>query len=122
MVLGAVSGSIIMAWSFGGPFPAPSGFEDYTDLPRRMVRLAHVALFMLPLINVVFGKEIDRVALSTKWKQIASWCAIVGMIGIPVGLLLGALVHIHLKYSAIPPVSCLMFAIFLVAVGKARSK
>ena len=32
-----------MAWSFNGPFPPPPGFDDYTSLPRRLVRLAHVA-------------------------------------------------------------------------------
>lgn len=119
MVLGAVSGSILMAWSFAGPFPPPPGFEDYTSLPRRLARLAHVALFMLPLINVVLGRELDRLPLSRRSKELTSWFAIVGMIGIPTGLLLGALVDIRLKYVALPAVTLLLLALAVVARGAA---
>ena len=120
MVLGALSGSILMAWSFDGPFPAPSGFTDYAELPRRLTRLAHVALFALPLINVVFGKNIDQADLPEAWKQAASWLAIVGMIGIPFGLLCGALIHVQLKYVSALPVFALMTALAILAGGKVR--
>ena len=122
MVLGVVSGSILMAWSFDGPFAAPPGFHDYTDLSRRMVRLAHVALFMLPLINVVLGRELDRMPLDDRWKELASWSALVGMFGVPLGLTLGALVHIHLKYVAVPPVTAMMLALAIMSWGALRSR
>jgi hypothetical protein len=122
MPLGAISGSILMAWSFAGPFAPPSGFHDYTDLPRRMVRLAHIAVFMLPIINILVGKELDRLALPEAWKRFTSWSAIVGMIGIPLGLTLGALFWLPLKWVAVPGVSGLMVALLLVAWGRVRAE
>lgn len=122
MILGALSGSILMAWSFNGPFPPPPGFEDYTHVSRRLVRLAHVALFMLPLINVSFGKDIDDTALSETWKQRASWLAIVGMIGIPLGLMLGGIIALPLKYISVIPVYSLLAALGLMAWGKVKLK
>ncbi len=121
MILGALSGSILMAWSFDGPFPAPPGFEDYTHVSRRLVRLAHVALFMLPLINVSFGKDIDATSLSDTWKERASWLAIVGMIGIPLGLTLGGIIALPLKYTSVIPVFSLLAALSLMAWGKVRN-
>lgn len=121
IVCGAISGSVIMAWSFSGPFSPPPGWDDYVSLSRRLMRLAHVAFFMLPLINIVLGKELDQIALSDRWKNITSWCAIVGMIGIPVGLMLAAIIHPDLKYIASLPVSLLLLSLTLMAVGKVRS-
>ncbi len=121
MWIGILSGSILMAWSFGGPFPAPPGFEDYGSLPRRMTRLAHIAQVMLPLINIVIGRELDRVYLSDRWKQICSWCAIVGMVGVPTGLLLASVVHVSLKYVAVVPVNCFLFALVLMGIGTLRA-
>lgn len=117
MWLGIASGSILMCWSFAGPFPTPPGFENYGDLARRMTRLAHIALVMLPFINIAIGRELDRKALSERWKQITSWCAIVGMIGVPVGLLLGALIHNQLKWVSVIPVNCMLLALLAMALG-----
>ena len=49
IVLGILTGSILGMWSFNGPFKTPTGHHNYVDLPRRMNRLAHIALFALPL-------------------------------------------------------------------------
>jgi hypothetical protein len=121
MWIGILSGSILMAWSFDGPFSSPRGFEDYADLPRRMSRLAHIAQVMLPLINVLIGRELDSLALTDKWKQICSWSAIIGMIGVPLGLYLGAIVHIQLKYVSLPAVNAMMLSLIIMGVGTLRA-
>jgi len=121
MWIGILSGSILMAWSFSGPFPAPLGFEDYGGLARRMSRLAHIAQVMLPLINVLIGRELDSLALTHRWKQICSWSAIVGMIGVPTGLYLGGIVHIHLKYVSLLPVNAMMLALIIMGIGTLRA-
>jgi len=118
--LGAFTGIILMCWSFAGPFPPPPGFHDYGDLSRRMVRLAHIALFMLPIINILIGKDLDQLALSDKWKRICSISGLIAMIGIPLGLTLGALIWIHLKYVAMIPTYALLFSLCIMAVGKVR--
>ena len=36
-------GGVLGLWSFGGPLPLPPGFETFDALPRRLVRLGHIA-------------------------------------------------------------------------------
>jgi hypothetical protein len=119
--LGAASGLVLMAWSFAGPFAPPAGFTDYGDLARRMVRLAHIALFMLPIINILIGKDLDGAALSDRWKLTCSVAGLVAMIGIPLGLTLGALVDIRLKYVAMVPAYALLAALAVMAFGVVRA-
>lgn len=120
MLLGACLGTVLMAWSFDGPLPAPPGFTEYGLLARRLARLAHVAWFALPLINVVLGRDLDDTALPDPLKQVASWGAIAAMFGIPVGLLLAALVHQAGLLLSVAGGSGLFAAIALVAWGKLR--
>ncbi len=120
MLLGASLGTVLMAWSFDGPFPAPAGFEDYGQLARRLARLAHVAWFMLPLINVVLGRDLDGLAVPDLWKNVASFAAIVAMFGIPAGLLLAALVAYPLLLVSVMSGSGLFLAVAIVAWGKLR--
>lgn len=120
MAMGVITGSILSAWSFGGPFGAPSGFHDYGDLPRRMVRLAHIALFMLPIINIQIGKDLDRIDVPERWKQIASWGGVISIISVPGGLALGALVTLNLKYLSAPGVTGLLVALLIMGFGTLR--
>ena len=119
--LGALSGSIIGAWAFGGPFPAPPGHDNYADLARRLVRLAHVALFMLPILNILIGKELDGIALSDRGKQLISKLALFAMVGMPGFLLLAGTVHVGFKYLAALPVTALLCALVLMGIGKWRA-
>ena len=62
MLLGIILGAILGMWSFNGPFPSPLG--DYTSLPRRLIRLSHIAFIALSIINILYGYEIDKIRLS----------------------------------------------------------
>ena len=42
-------------YAFQPLVPVPASLMRYDDLPRRLLRLAHIAGVMLPLINVVTG-------------------------------------------------------------------
>jgi len=118
--LGALTGLVLMMWSFAGPFPTPSGFHDYGDLQRRLMRLAHIALFMLPIINILIGKDLDSASLSRRSKQICSSGALVAMIGIPLGLTLAATIDVRLKYVALVPSYSLFLALVLMGIGMVR--
>jgi hypothetical protein len=121
IVLGPTVGSILMAWCFAGPFPAPVAWlDDYGSVERRMLRLAHVAMVMIPLINIVFGKEIDRVLLSDTWKRRASWLVAFAIPGVPFGLTLGALFWVPLKWLSVPGVYAFIAGLAIIAVGKVR--
>ena len=117
IVLGIVTGAILGLWSFAGPFPSPPGHKNYTDLPRRLNRLAHIAFFMLPLIAIVFGMHIDNTGLSTDLKWVAVYCWITCMLGVPTFLILAS-VYLPFKYVEVIPVSAGMTALFLMAYGQ----
>lgn len=116
ITLGIISGSIIGMWSFAGPFKTPKGHTNYTDLNRRLVRLAHIAFFMLPLISVVYGQHIDQIPLSDQWKMIGSYCWIVCMYGVPIFLTLASF-YLPFKYLEVIPVSAGTVSLFIMAYG-----
>ena len=117
IVFGILSGSIIGMWAFDGPLPAPRSHKNYADLPRRLTRLAHISLFMLPLINVVYGEHIDQVPLGDALKVTGSYSMIVLMVGIPACLLLASW-KIVFKYFSVLPVSAGFLGLGIMAYGQ----
>ena len=47
-------GAVLGLWSFGGPVTPPPGFRAFDDLPRRLVRLGHIAAIALPALNLLY--------------------------------------------------------------------
>ncbi len=117
IVFGITSGSILGMWSFDGPMKLPKNYEKYDNLPRRLTRLAHVAMFMLPLINVVYGNHIDEIPLSDQIKYFGSYSMIVLMIGIPTLLVLASY-KIIFKYLIIIPVTAGFIGFGIMAYGQ----
>ena len=116
MVLGIASGSLIGMYAFAGPFKSPKNHEDYNSLPRRLVRLAHIAMFMLPLINIAYGHHIDLIPLSETWKVIGSYGMIICMIGVPTLLILASF-YLPFKYLEVVPVSAGFLALSIISYG-----
>lgn len=116
MVLGITSGMILGMWSFSGPLPTPPGHKDYSDLNRRLVRLAHIAMFMLPLINIVFGQYVDAIPVSESLRQYASYGMVICMMGVPTFLILASF-YLPFKYVASIPVFCGFFALAVMSYG-----
>lgn len=112
--LGITTGSIMGMWAFAGPFRPPKGHENYADLPRRLVRLAHVALFMLPLINIVYGQHIDQTSLPDSLKALGSYSMVVCMIGVPLFLILASR-WLFFKYFEVIPVSAGTIGLYLIS-------
>jgi hypothetical protein len=120
MVIGISSGAFLGMYAFNGPFRPLKGHEAYDALPRRMLRLAHIAWVMLPLINIVYGNHIDAANLSDEMKLFGSWAQIVGMIGVPTFLTLSALVWHPFKYFEAIPVSATLISLCIIAYGYIR--
>lgn len=116
MVLGILSGATIGLWAFAGPFPTPPGHKDYADLSRRMVRLGHIALVALPLINIVYGQFIDSIPLDHSVKLFGSYCMIVCMVGVPLFLFLGS-IWLFFKYVEVIPVTAGAIALAIMSYG-----
>lgn len=117
MVVGLLSGSVLGLWAFAGPFPTPRGHEDYANLPRRMVRLAHIAFVALPIICILYGQYIDAVPLSDSLKVLGSRAMILCMWGVPT-LLIAASKYLPLKYLEAIPVSAGVLALAIMAYGQ----
>jgi hypothetical protein len=117
LLVGILVGAIMGMWSFNSPFPSPVG--DYTSLPRRLLRLSHIAFIALAIINILYGYEIDNIQLSNKLKKIGSMCMIYGAILMPI-FLLAAVFFEPLKYLTIISAILLIIAISIMAVGKLK--
>lgn len=117
IVLGILSGSLIGMWAFDGPFKPPRNHKNYDDLSRRLVRLAHIACFMLPLICVVYGMHIDNALLPDNLKLVGSYGMIICMIGVPT-LLVAASFKIEFKYLEVIPVSAGIVSFMIMAWGQ----
>ena len=116
MVVGIIMGSGLGMYAFAGPLKAPKGHEDYTSLPRRLFRLAHIAFVALPMISIMYGQHIDAAHLADSYKHFGSRAMLVGMIGVPV-LLIGAAFYNPIKYLEVVPVSAVLVALVLIAWG-----
>lgn len=118
MVWGIVMGSIMGMYAFAGPMPPPKGHLDYTALPRRLVRLAHIAYIALPMISILYGDHIDAAHLSDALKRFGCIAMIVGEIGVPT-LLIGASFYNPIKYLEVVPVGAILAALGIIAWGYA---
>lgn len=120
--LGLLMGLLMSLYAFVPMIPrVPGSLDAYDDLPRRMIRLAHIAAIMLPVINIVLGGWIDRVALSPGAKATASRLLLWGAAGVPLALLVEAASplarNVHL--SAVP-VLAFCGAVGAICVGAWR--
>ena len=117
ILIGIILGGVMSMWSFNGPLASPVG--DYTSLPRRMLRLSHIAFIALAIINILYGYEIDKIKISNKIKKIGSIFMIYGAVLMPL-ILLGAVFFENLKYLAIIPTILIMFSLVIIVFGLIR--
>ena len=106
-------------WSFNGPMQSPVG--DYTSLPRRLLRLAHIALISLGIINILYGYEIDRIKIKDKLRNVGSKCIIYGTIFMPL-VLISAVFFEPLKYLAMIPAVLIMISLIIIIMGKIKKE
>ncbi len=64
-------------------FQREDWLKGYASLPRRMVRLAHVALAALGIINIAFAHTSRDLALPASLVTVASWALIIAAISMP---------------------------------------
>jgi hypothetical protein len=120
--LGLAGGLLMSLYAFEPMMPVPESLAHYDNLPRRLIRLAHIAAVMLPLINIVLGPWLDRLALPRAATQTASWLLLLGAGGLPLTLaveaLLPPLIPWHL--SAAPAIG-FSLGVVLMSAGAWRT-
>ena len=121
--IGFLAGLAMSLYAFQPVVQPGAALDQYDDLPRRLLRLAHIAAIMLPLINIVFGTWLDRLRLSTAAKEWASRLLLAGALLVPLALALEAISAparaIHL--SALPVLG-FCSGIFIVSFGAVRTR
>ncbi|MBI1735327.1 MAG: hypothetical protein HYR51_09140 [Candidatus Rokubacteria bacterium] len=116
--LGFVAGLAMSLYAFVPMVPVPAALARYDDLPRRLLRLAHIAAIMLPLINVVLGPWIDRVPLSRRGAAWASALLRFGAAGLPVALAIEAFIPpASAWHLAAPPAIAFSLGVLLIGLG-----
>jgi hypothetical protein len=120
---GLLLGLVMSVYAFVPLAPPPSGFQAYGDLPRRLVRLAHIAAIMLPLLNVAIGGWIDRLALGRRAKEWASLLLLSGAAGLPAALLVeAALPWARALHVSGPPALAFCSGVWITAWGALRRR
>ena len=118
ILVGVIIGAIMSMWSFNGPLNSPVG--DYTSLPRRMLRLSHIAFIALAVINILYGYEIDKIKLKDKIKKLGSNFIMYGSILMPL-ILLGAVFFENLKYLTVIPSFLIIIALVSIVLGMMKN-
>jgi len=119
ILAGALSGAIMGLWSFGGPFPTPEWIGGYDDLPRRFLRLAHVAMFALGLLHMLVARQITAAPTTPKLDRLGLNAMAAGNILMPV-VLIAAAVWEPLKYLSPLPTLALTIAFAVAALSAIR--
>lgn len=122
LFFGVAGGLVMGLYAFEPMVAPPAGLARYDDLPRRLVRLAHIAAVMLPLLNIALGAWLDRLVLSPGLAEAASRLLLAGAVGLPSTLMLQAFVPVAGRWhlSAIPAVAFVV-GLAIVALGAWRT-
>jgi len=120
--LGLLAGLAMSLYAFDPIVQPPASLDRYDDLPRRLLRLAHISAIMLPLLNIVLGAWIDRLALPSAAKQCASLLLLGGGALVPAALAVQAVWEpARSLHAAGLPVVAFCLGVFLVTLGAMRT-
>lgn len=103
----------------GVKFQREDWLGGYNAFPRRMVRLAHVALVALGMLNIQFAHSLPRLELGPRAAGVASVALMAAAILMPACCLWIAFRRRHFEVFA-APVSCLAIGLLLTIGGLLR--
>lgn len=114
LAVGALTGLILGIWSFGGPVPVPEWIGDYDTLPRRLLRLGHIAFFGLGILNIMLARHLGRQRSFSYPRPLALRAMNFGNVFLPVTLI-AASVFEPAKYLMSVPALAVSFALVVGA-------
>ena len=109
-------GAVLGLWSFGGPVAPPPGFRAFDDLPRRLVRLGHIAAIALPALNLLYVPWMARSRWGGSAQRAGCRLLLFGTVALPSLLMLAAFWSPG-RYLLPIPVTTLIAAVWLLAAG-----
>ena len=115
----SVMASLAMGIYMGAKFQREDWMGGYGSFPRRMVRLAHVALAAIGMLNIQFAHSLPRLELSGAMLTTASFTLMAAAVLMPACCLLLAWRRAHFEIFA-APVLCLAAGVGLTIGGLIR--
>ena len=119
ILAGALSGLIMGLWSFDGPMPTPDWIGAYDALPRRFLRLAHVAMFALGVLHFLVARQIAATPIRPDVDRLALAAMALGNISMP-AVLIAAAFWQPLKYLTSITALAVTTAIAIAALSAIR--
>lgn len=115
----SVLAGLAMGLYMGLKFQREDWLGGYNAFPRRMVRLAHVALVALGVLNIQFAQSLPRLHLDATTSVTASYAFMAAAVLMPACCLWMAVRRSHFEIFA-APVSCLATGLVLTIGGLIR--
>lgn len=112
MLAGVVVGAVI-----GLFFHDDQWLGGYGSFRRRMVRLGHVSLFGLGILNLLFALSAPALRVQAAHLQVASASFVAGVIAMPVCCFLTAIWK-PLRHLFPIPVGCVLVGILAILMGR----
>ncbi len=114
---GIIGGMVMGMWSFDGPVSAPAALADYSSLPRRLTRLAHIAAMALGITNILYGQELPRVRLSQRARNFGAWSMVAAGTLMPLFLTLAAFADTRWKFALPVPATASLTGVAIIVAG-----
>jgi len=109
--LGFIFGMTLGLWAEGETW-----LGGYASVTRRYLRLGHVAFIALPIINILYGKELPLVDLGDSMKYIGSYLMIFGAVGVPTTCVSAAFIR-KARYFLPLPASAILIGTIILVIG-----
>lgn len=109
--LGFIVGMTLGLWVEG-----ENWLGGYASVARRYLRLGHVAFIALPIINVLYGKELAIVDLSESARYAGSYLMIFGAVGVPITCISAAFIR-KTRYFLPLPASAILVGTIILVIG-----
>lgn len=114
-----VLASLVLGLYMGVKFQREDWLGGYGGFSRRMVRLAHIALAALGVLNILFAQTVPRLRLDATLLRVASGCFVIGAVSMPASCLWLAARRRNFGVFALP-VTCLLTGLILTIGGLLR--
>lgn len=105
--------------ALGAGFRGEQWLGGYASWRRRLLRLGHISLFGLGLLNILFALSSPRIHLDEPWLRAASWAFVIGGISMPLACALAAWRKASHPVFAVP-VTALVFGGAATSIGLLR--
>lgn len=113
--LGMISGAVM-----GLHFARADWLGGYDSWPRRLLRLGHIAMLALGILNILFSLTVDRIILETWQRAPAAWGFALGGVTMPLVCGLSAW-RPNFRRLFFIPVGCLLTGVVTMAIGAVRA-